>query len=521
MDFFKNMFKSKKKKTKPQNNPQINQMQSNRIPVQQNMYYQQTEHYDAPTRNYDLKNDKIPASKPVVSKNTPSPIIDPTKIITLKLRSNYKSLSAKDHKENHSKIPLLVTLETEDIEDEDLRQGLDLVLVIDISGSMQGNKIKLVRETLVFILDELEPKDRVCMIKFDSTATQITGFKSMTMENKEILKETVEREIKTRGSTDLKKAMDVAFKAMLSREEENDGTAVFLLSDGEDTCGNSQENIRQAILQGHKKMEERGFKYQTHSFGYGEDHDEAVLSMISDTTSGNFYFIKSDKYVDECFIDCFGFLMSVVASQVEVRVVLQGGFEFKHLFSISWKDSGKQQAILKIHGLAVGKTLDYITEIGFDPKTIPFEAGKNVIVAKAIMTFLYNDKKYEIEEEMNLNFVESDSEKGEPDPEVEESYSKAEGARVMEQARKLNEEGKKKLAEQELKDYHVHLGKKKGVSKNFKSKMSKTVKMDFIEHKKDYMQVNKMMCENAWNPAYEGFTSMNSKQKKMRSKKGY
>jgi Mg-chelatase subunit ChlD len=489
-------------------------------PVQQQCYPDQLESEHRRKENYDLTNDKIPVTKKVPSKLAPPPITNPNEIISLKLRSNFKKFSKKDYDE--SQLPLLVTIETEDIENEDLRQGLDLVLVIDISGSMEGEKIELVRETLVFVLDELEARDRVCMIKFDSYSTQITGFKSMTDENKEKLKKLVEKEIRTEGSTDIRAAMATAFEAMLSREEENDSTAVFLLSDGEDTCGNSTATIKEEMTQGHKKMTSRGFKYQTHSFGYGSDHDEKVLSMISDTTSGNFYYIKTNKHVDECFIDCFGYLMSVIASQIRVNVTLQKGFIFKELFSISWKKKNSKEATLEIHGLAVGKTMDYITEIGIDKKEIGFENNREALVARAVMKYMYDDKEFVLEQEFPLTFVDNEDDKGEPDPEVEESYTKAKGARIMEKAKDLHNRGLDDQAQEEISKYHKELEKKDYVSKEFKEKISQTVKMDFVRHEKDFMQVNKMMCENAYNPAYINFSKMNRKQMTMLSKKkGY
>ena len=161
MNFSKNNVQTKKIKIRrvlPNQTKKINKINktsNQRFPVQQifSLNSQLKENVYSSNKPYDLTNDKIPASKSVESKSYPSSIIDPTKMISLKLKSNYKTVSAKDYKQNSSNIPLLVTIETKDIEDEneDFRQGLDLVLVIDISGSMQGNKIKLVRETLISV----------------------------------------------------------------------------------------------------------------------------------------------------------------------------------------------------------------------------------------------------------------------------------------------------------------------------------------------------------------------------------
>ncbi len=46
--------------------------------------------------------------------------------------------------------------------------------------------------------------------------------------------------------------------------------------------------------------------YSLHSFGYGDDHDEKILSGISKYKKGCFYYIKDNEFVDECFLDCLG-----------------------------------------------------------------------------------------------------------------------------------------------------------------------------------------------------------------------
>ncbi len=52
--------------------------------------------------------------------------------------------------------------------------GIDLIIVIDNSGSMSGEKIALIRQTLEFIVDLMKENDRMCLISFEGTATPLT-----------------------------------------------------------------------------------------------------------------------------------------------------------------------------------------------------------------------------------------------------------------------------------------------------------------------------------------------------------
>lgn len=51
---------------------------------------------------------------------------------------------------------------------ESNRPALDLVMCIDVSGSMSGDKIAMVKDTLLFVVDELKEFDRMSLLEFDS-----------------------------------------------------------------------------------------------------------------------------------------------------------------------------------------------------------------------------------------------------------------------------------------------------------------------------------------------------------------
>lgn len=63
------------------------------------------------------------------------------------------------------------------------RTSVDLICVIDNSGSMNGEKIELVKATLRFLLETLTPSDRLSLITFNSYAKRLCGLKCVTGEN--------------------------------------------------------------------------------------------------------------------------------------------------------------------------------------------------------------------------------------------------------------------------------------------------------------------------------------------------
>ncbi len=63
------------------------------------------------------------------------------------------------------------------------RVPIDLVCVVDQSGSMAGEKIQLLKQTLVYITEQLNDFDRLAIISFDTMASNRShGLKRMNQQ---------------------------------------------------------------------------------------------------------------------------------------------------------------------------------------------------------------------------------------------------------------------------------------------------------------------------------------------------
>jgi len=80
----------------------------------------------------------------------------------------------------------LVTLNAPCHDDENSRAPIDLVAVIDKSGSMAGQKLKLVKTTLTFMLQQLREEDRLSVVTYDTNVHLDFGLMKMSKENKEL-----------------------------------------------------------------------------------------------------------------------------------------------------------------------------------------------------------------------------------------------------------------------------------------------------------------------------------------------
>ena len=61
---------------------------------------------------------------------------------------------------------------------------IDLVVVIDKSGSMRGGKLELVQQSAEFMVQQLKDDDRVSVVSYDTNVTTDIPLTAMTKEGK-------------------------------------------------------------------------------------------------------------------------------------------------------------------------------------------------------------------------------------------------------------------------------------------------------------------------------------------------
>ena len=195
------------------------------------------------------------------------------------------------------------------------RPGVDLVLVIDISGSMMGPKIDLVKKTIEFTITKLSPSDRVSLVTFNNSTTRLCPLLSMTDRNKArvIL---LSNQMKAFGGTELVEGMNVGLKVLAHRKITNSVSSVLLLSDGKDNNSHSALPRAKEILL--RSVHEVNSGFSIHTFGYGGDHDATLLNAMAEEKNGGFYFLEQESSIPVIFSNCLGELISVVADNIQV-----------------------------------------------------------------------------------------------------------------------------------------------------------------------------------------------------------
>jgi len=128
----------------------------------------------------------------------------------------------------------LVTVEAPAYEKEN-RPGIDCVCVLDVSGSMRGQKISLVRKSMRRLVRNLGSKDRVCFVTFDTNVRVLMDWTQMDENGKERARNNV-KNLREGSSTNLAGGLVTGIEKLRDNFQ-NEVTSVLLFTDGEANVG--------------------------------------------------------------------------------------------------------------------------------------------------------------------------------------------------------------------------------------------------------------------------------------------
>ncbi|KDP44380.1 hypothetical protein JCGZ_20060 [Jatropha curcas] len=206
------------------------------------------------------------------------------------------------------------------------RAPVDLVTVLDISGSMAGTKLALLKRAMGFVIQNLGSNDRLSVIAFSSTARRLFPLRRMSDTGRQQALQAV-NSLVANGGTNIAEGLRKGAKVMEDRREKNPVGSIILLSDGQDTytvssSGNNQPqpNYRLLLPLSIHGGDTGGFQIPVHAFGFGADHDASSMHSISEISGGTFSFIETESVIQDAFAQCIGGLLSVVVQELQVRV---------------------------------------------------------------------------------------------------------------------------------------------------------------------------------------------------------
>lgn len=197
------------------------------------------------------------------------------------------------------------------------RPPLALAAVLDISGSMRGEKLIQVKEAVRQAVRRLHDGDVFSLTVFSN---EVRCVMEPTVVN-DALRRTVEsalQEIQAGGMTALCGGLELGLEKALARKQET--TLVLLLSDG-------QANVGETDVE---RVGQRGLRARDHgvtvsTLGVGSDYNEALMAEIATQGGGRFYHVTTAQQITGYLVGELGEVAALVAREAVIQLTVPAG----------------------------------------------------------------------------------------------------------------------------------------------------------------------------------------------------
>jgi uncharacterized protein YegL len=318
---------------------------------------------------------------------------------------------------------------TSSLEEEE-RQPMDIMCVLDVSGSMRGDKIRQVQDATRFIVEQADPKDRLSLVSFNSSATRVLRLRKMNPEGKNEATVSTLR-LAAGGGTSIAAGLDMALSVMERRRQRNKVSAILLLTDGQDgsTRGRLPELLRRAAQA----------NCAIYAFGFGRDHDAALLSEIAEQAQTPFTFVEDTDKIREAFAGTVGGLSSIMAQSVVLTLKCHVPLKAIHTpFPVQRTES---TAVVTIPDMFASERRDILVELSV-PAVGDGSHHTELLEASARYVDLHGNRTVQTPAVvMEAQRVEEPQPEAEPDEEVGAQRERVEVTRALQSAAQASDLG--------------------------------------------------------------------------------
>lgn len=164
------------------------------------------------------------------------------------------------------------------------KKPVDLVVVMDISGSMEGEKINAARSSLIEFINLLDDRDRLQVILFSDELITLTPLSNLGEKREDVLRRVAG--VIEGGDTRLYDAVQLAYDELKANGDAKHIRAIVALTDGNDTAsGMSFDQLMASV----GNLSEGGSATKVFTIAFGSNADKRVLQSIAEATGAQQY----------------------------------------------------------------------------------------------------------------------------------------------------------------------------------------------------------------------------------------
>jgi Ca-activated chloride channel family protein len=174
-------------------------------------------------------------------------------------------------------------------------RGIDFVVVLDRSGSMQGAKLEYARQSLQHLLAGLNADDRFALFSYSDAVQKQCDLLPVTDANRALMRTAVAG-IDSSGATNLGAGLRAGIDLISAASRPGHPGRVILISDGLANRGVTDPSALAGMA-----ATAAGREFAVSTVGVGADFNEFLMTQIADRGAGSYYYLENPSAFAEVF----------------------------------------------------------------------------------------------------------------------------------------------------------------------------------------------------------------------------
>ena len=283
------------------------------------------------------------------------------------------------NQENKLNVLLNISKEVKESTKQVERLPLNLSLVIDRSGSMNGEPLDEAKKCASMLVDRMNENDRLSVVTYESDAEVLVA--SQPVSHKEHFKSQI-NSIRPGGMTALYDGWSLGAEEVAKNSNGNFISRVLLLSDGQANQGLTDDGVIAAHCQ---KMAEAGVT--TSTYGLSEHFNENLMAGMASAGQGQAHYGQTAEDLIDPFKEEFDLLEAVLLRRIRLRLMPEKGVSFEVLNGYSQDNEGR----FIMPDLALGADVWALLKIKINSDLCDKTAGKKIKLISAYIDYLEHD----------------------------------------------------------------------------------------------------------------------------------
>jgi Ca-activated chloride channel family protein len=229
------------------------------------------------------------------------------------------------------------------------RPNSNLVFLIDVSGSMaDNNKLPLVKQAMMLLVDQLTESDRVAIVVYASDTS--VYLPSTSGNQKEKLRHAIER-LHAGGSTNGASGIQLAYQTARDGFIQGGANRVILATDGDFNVGITNQGDLTRLIEEKAKS---GIFLSALGFGMG-NYKDSTLELLATKGRGNYAYIDNLNEAKKVLVEQINAILVSIAKDVKIQIEFNPqristyrliGYEDRVMAKEDFNDDSKQAGVI-------------------------------------------------------------------------------------------------------------------------------------------------------------------------------